>query len=35
MRAILASTPDQEWSARSPALDRSILNLDVFLKAAK
>jgi len=32
MRAIIAATPDQEWSARSPALDRSLLNLDVFLK---
>jgi len=36
MRATLASanaaTPEQEWTARCPSLDRALLNLDVFLR---
>jgi 3'-5' exoribonuclease len=36
MRATLAATqsttPDQEWTARCPALDRPLLNLDRFLR---
>ncbi len=35
MRATIAASPDQEWTARSPALERSLLNLDYFLKAVK
>jgi 3'-5' exoribonuclease len=36
MRATLAGTmPDQEWTARCPALDRSLLNLDRFLLRAE
>jgi 3'-5' exoribonuclease len=31
MRAALAAAGGQEWTARSPALDRSLLNLDRFL----
>jgi len=30
MRASIAAAPDQEWTARSPALERSLLNLDCF-----
>lgn len=35
MRACFAAAPGQEWTARSPALDRSLLNLDVFLDPLK
>jgi 3'-5' exoribonuclease len=39
MRATLAATqstaPDQEWTARCPALDRSLLNLDRFLRLSE
>jgi len=35
MRASLAAAPEQEWTARCPALDRSLLNLDRFLQRAE
>lgn len=32
MRATIAATPELEWSARCPSLDRSLLNLDRYLQ---